>query len=129
MTSMTRKPPADADQVTKLADKLMESEELSAVMKLLADTTDDDGDGQQVGLDGDTTVKALIQASLNKALAAEMDSHLGYHHGDRSAKTGTNHRNGSYLPGPSRREHPPRPGRQLHPADGAQGLPSTRRAG
>lgn len=96
MTSMTRKPPADADQVTKLADKLMESEELSAVMKLLADTTDDDGDGQQVGLDGDTTVKALIQASLNKALAAEMDSHLGYHHGDRSAKTGTNHRNGSY---------------------------------
>lgn len=45
MTSMTRKPPADADQVTKLADKLMESEELSAVMKLLADTTDDDGDG------------------------------------------------------------------------------------
>ena len=93
MTTMTRKPPADADQVTKLADKLMESEELSAVMKLLAD--DGDGGDGQVGLDGDTTVKALIQASLNTALAAEMDSHLGYEHGDRDAKTGTNHRNGS----------------------------------
>jgi transposase-like protein len=39
-------------------------------------------------------LSGLTKQILETALAVEMDEHLGYEHGDRDAKTGTNERNG-----------------------------------
>lgn len=54
-------------------------------------------DSGEVELTGDGgLVPALIRETLERGLAAEMTSHLGYAAGDRSAKTTANSRNGSY---------------------------------
>jgi transposase-like protein len=40
-------------------------------------------------------LSGLAKQVLETALAVEMDEHLGYEHGDRDAKTGTNERDGT----------------------------------
>ncbi|WP_243729255.1 transposase, partial [Nesterenkonia sphaerica] len=54
-------------------------------------------DSGEVELTGDGgLVPALIKETLERGLAAEMTSHLGYAKDDREAKATKNSRNGSY---------------------------------
>lgn len=57
-------------------------------------------DAGEIELTGDGgLVPALVKASLERGLQAEMSAHLGYENGDRETKTGKgvrNYRNGSY---------------------------------
>ena len=70
----------------------MENPELASLISELSSSADDASD----------LVKALLQASINAGLQAEMDAHLGYGHSDRKTKAqiepthGGNHRNGAY---------------------------------
>ncbi|MBK4166122.1 IS256 family transposase, partial [Corynebacterium macginleyi] len=86
MTSVARLIRPQFDAIEK---KLLANPEMAKLIDELGTSTTDAND----------LVRGMLQASITRGLNAEMDAHLGYKSGDRSAKAaaGTNnHRNGSY---------------------------------
>lgn len=90
MTTMSPKKHQDSDQVKDVSNRIMTSPELSKLIGELVQAADGDISA---------LVRGVLQSSINSGLAAEMDAHLGYESGDRTAEATvgqTNHRNGSY---------------------------------
>ncbi len=83
---------SDVDATNRLAKELEDSGALNDLFAKI--------DAGEIELTGDGgLIPALVKASLERGLQAEMSSHLGYDSGDREAKnaSGTrNYRNGSY---------------------------------
>ena len=89
MTTVARRDPADKAKIDAIEKKLLANPEIAKLIDDLGTSTTDAND----------LVRGMLQASITRGLNAEMDAHLGYESGDRSAKAaaGTdNHRNGSY---------------------------------
>lgn len=89
MTSVAPKHHNDADRIKTISEKFLENDELTGLIDELAGSTNN----------ADDLVKGLLQASLNRGLSAELDTHLGYAKGDREARqktASTNSRNGTY---------------------------------
>lgn len=89
MTIVTRGDAADKAKIDAIEKKLLAN---PGIAKLI----DDLG---KSATDANDLVRGMLQASITRGLNAEMDAHLGYESGDRSAKAavGTdNYRNGSY---------------------------------
>lgn len=89
MTTMARRHPADKAKIDAIEKKLLENPEIAKLIDSLGTSTDDAND----------LVRGMLQASITRGLNAEMDTHLGYTHGDREVKASTgqrNSRNGSY---------------------------------
>ena len=89
MTTVARRDPADKAKIDAIEKKLLANPEIAKLIDNLGTSTTDAND----------LVRGMLQASITRGLNAEMDAHLGYESGDRSAKAaaGTdNYRNGSY---------------------------------
>ena len=89
MTTVARRDPADKAKIDAIEKKLLANPDIAKLIDDLGTSTTDAND----------LVRGMLQASITRGLNAEMDAHLGYESGDRSAKAaaGTdNHRNGSY---------------------------------
>ena len=83
---------SDVEATNKLAKELEASGALDDLFAKI--------DSGEIELTGDGgLVPALVKASLERGLQAEMSAHLGYENGDRETKNGKgvrNYRNGSY---------------------------------
>ncbi|CAB0609011.1 transposase [Corynebacterium diphtheriae] len=89
MTSVARRDPADKTKIDAIEKKLLANPDIAKLIDKLGTST----------TDANNLVRGMLQTSITRGLNAEMDGHLGYESGDRSAKAtaGTNnHRNGSY---------------------------------
>ena len=85
-------------------------------------------DAGQVNMTGtDGLLPALVKEALERGLAAELTEHLGYDKGEPTSQARGNARNGATSKmvdsevGPFETCGAPGPGRDLHPASGAQG--------
>ena len=93
----------------------------------------DSGQVSMTGADG--LLPALVKEALERGLAAELTEHLGYDKGEPTSQARGNARNGTTSKtvdsevGPFETCGAPGPGRDLHPASGAQGSASSGRAG
>lgn len=83
---------SDVDATNRLAKELEDSGALNDLFSKI--------DAGEIELTGDGgLIPALVKASLERGLQAEMSSHLGYENGDRETKSASgarNYRNGSY---------------------------------
>ncbi|APT91801.1 transposase [Corynebacterium phocae] len=89
MSVVSKKNRNDAERVAEISRKLMENPEMAEVIQELGRSATDAND----------LARGLLQAFINAGLNAELDAHLGYEHGDRSAKAveeQPNSRNGFY---------------------------------
>lgn len=89
MTTVAKRDPADKAKIDAIEKKLLANPEIAKLIDELGTSTDDAND----------LVRGMLQASITRGLNAEMDTHLGYDHGDRKKKSEvgeSNHRNGSY---------------------------------
>ena len=89
MTTVARRDPADKAKIDAIEKKLLANPDIAKLIDDLGTSTTDAND----------LVRGMLQASITRGLNAEMDAHLGYESGDRSAKAAArtdNHRNGSY---------------------------------
>ena len=84
-------------------------------------------DAGQVSMTGaDGLLPALVKEALERGLAAELTEHLGYDKGEPTTQARGNARNGTTSKmvdsevGPFETCGAPGPGRDLHPASGAQ---------
>ena len=84
----------------------------------------DSGQVSMTGADG--LLPALVKEALERGLAAELTEHLGYDKGEPTTQARGNARNGTTSKtvdsqaGPFETCGAPGPGRDLHPASGAQ---------
>ena len=85
-------------------------------------------DAGQVNMTGaDGLLPVLVKEALERGLAAELTEHLGYDKGEPTTQARGNARNGATSKmvdsevGPFETCGAPGPGRNLHPAPGAQG--------
>lgn len=88
MVTVTDTLPKDPNQASEIVGQLKASEALDELFVKI-----DAGEIELTGSGG--LVPALINETLERGLAAEMTSHLGYAKDDREAKTTVNSRNGS----------------------------------
>ena len=89
MTTVARRDPADKAKIDAIDKKLLANPDITTLIDDLGTSTTDAND----------LVRGMLQASITRGLNAEMDAHLGYESGDRSAKAaaGTDNQcNGSY---------------------------------
>ena len=89
MTTVARRDPADKAKIDAIEKKLLANPDIAKLIDDLGSSTTDAND----------LVRGMLQASITRGLNAEMDAHLGYESGDRSAKAAArtdNYRNGSY---------------------------------
>ncbi|HAT1459539.1 TPA: IS256 family transposase, partial [Corynebacterium striatum] len=89
MTTVARRDPADKAKIDAIEKKLLANPDIAKLIDDLGTSTTDAND----------LVRGMLQASITRGLNAEMDAHLGYESGDRSAKAAArtdNYRNGSY---------------------------------
>lgn len=86
---MARRDPEDKAKIDAIEQKLLADPNMAKLIDELANSA----------TDANELVRGLVQASINRALTAEMDAHLGYKNGDRDTKAQIgepNSRNGSY---------------------------------
>ena len=89
MTTVARRDPADKAKIDAIEKKLLANPDIAKLI-------DDLGTSTTEAID---LVRGMLQASITRGLNAEMDAHLGYEPGDRSAKAAArtdNRLNGSY---------------------------------
>lgn len=113
----------DSAKIKSIEEKFLAHPELAALVSELGASVTDAGD----------LVRGLLQASINTALKAEMDAHLGYKRGDRGSKASNEqgnyrrwvlHQDRGLDLWPSRNLSPSRPYRYLHPDDGPSKVPA-----
>ena len=77
MPTVAKRNAEDSAKIKATWEKFLAHTELAELVSELGVSTTDAGD----------LVRGLLQASINTALKAEMDAHLGYKRGDRESKT------------------------------------------
>lgn len=126
MPTVAKRNAEDSAKIKATWEKFLAHPELAELVSELGASTTDAGD----------LVRGLLQASINTALKAEMDAHLGYKRGDRESKT-TNeqanhlwrvlHQDRGLNLRPSRNLSPSRSCWYLYPDDGPERYPQAHR--